>query len=156
MCVLRVVNSEIVATFEYRNALASHLTPEDGMKLRHLFTINLFFAVFFGITGSFFPQSWFFLYGLPRTEAAIWTTHLAGGSILGFATLMWYGRTRASQDSRRAIALALAVQDFIGFFASLVLQLRGIANALGWSNVVGYLVLALGYAYFCFVRPVDS
>lgn len=123
------------------------------MTLRRLFTINLFFAVFFGLSGSFFPQSWFSLYGIERTGAARWAVRLAGGSILGFATLMWYGRTRASRASARAIALALAIQDVVGALASLELQLRGTVDRLGWSNVVGYLLLALGYAYFVFVSP---
>ena len=122
------------------------------MKLSHLFTINIFFAVYFGLSGSLFPQLWLLPYELPLSNTAIWAVRLAGGSILGFATLMWYGRTRASQDSRRAIALALMVQDIVGAIASIVLQLQGVVNPLGWSNVIGYLILAIGYAYFLFVR----
>ena len=126
------------------------------MKLHHLFTINIFFAIYFGLSGSLFPRLWLLPYGLPPNDTALWAVRLAGGSILGFATLMWYGRTRASQDSRRAIALALLVQDIVGAVASFWLQLQGTVNALGWSNGIGYLVLAIGYAYFLFIRPVGN
>lgn len=125
------------------------------MKLHHLFTINIFFAIYFGLTGSLFPQLWLVPYGLAPSDTAIWAVRLAGGSILGFATLMWYGRRHASQESRRAIALALMVQDVVGAVATFILQLQGVVNALGWSNVIGYLVLAIGYAYFLVFKPVD-
>ena len=126
------------------------------MKLRHFFTINLFFAAFFGITCSLFPGWALQLYGLATDAAANWTTRLVGGSILGFATLMWFGRKAATIDSRRAIALALLAQDAIGCVASLEIQLSGSINAFGWSNPILYGFLALGYAYFLFVRPSDS
>lgn len=125
------------------------------MKLRHLFTINLFFAVFFGVSCSLFPRWVFQLYGLAPNDAAIWTTRLVGGSILGFATLMWFGRKATSVDARRAIALALLVQDIIGCVASIEIQLTGSVNAFGWCSLALYGLLALAYAFFLFVRPKD-
>lgn len=126
------------------------------MKLRHLFTINIFFAVFFGVACSVFPQFVFWLYGLPAEDSAIWATRLVGGSILGYATLMWFGIRSASMNARRAIAMALLVQDAIGCVASFVFQLTGKVNAFGWFSLVLYGLLALGYVYFLFVRPGDS
>ncbi len=79
-----------------------------------------------------------------------------GGSILGFATLMAYGRRTDSQAARRAIALALLAQDAGGFAASLAIQISGSINALGWSNPALYGTLALGYAYFLFINPKAS
>jgi hypothetical protein len=125
---------------------------EVGMKLRHLFTINLIVAVFFGLSCSFFAAWVIRIYGLSPDDAAIWTTRLVGGSILGFASLMWFGRKTTSVDSRRAIALALLIQDAVGFVASIEIQLSGSMNALGWSNPALYGLLALGYAYFYFIR----
>ena len=126
------------------------------MKLRHLFTINLFLAAFFGFSCVLFPAWALCLYGADSNAAAIWMTRIAGGSILGFATLMWFGRTSASGEARRAIALALCIQDLVGTLASLEIQLRGGVNALGWSNPVLYALLTLAYAWFLFVRPADS
>jgi hypothetical protein len=123
------------------------------MKLKHLFTINIFFAVFFGVTCAFFAGWALRLYGLTPDAGALWTTRLAGGSILGFASLMWFGRKSDSQKARRAIALALLVQDGVGFAASLMIALSGSVNARGWSTSILYALLALGYAYFLFVRP---
>ena len=89
------------------------------MKLKHLFTINFPIAVFFGLMCSLFPSLVLQMYNLPVADAAIWVTRLVGESVLGFATLMWFGRKTATVESRRSIALALLIQDAVGFIASM-------------------------------------
>ena len=124
------------------------------MKLRHLFTINIFIAILFGLCCALLPGWLGRLYGLVPDEASIWVTRLVGGSILGYATLMWYGRRSESIQTRRAIALALFIQDIIGLAASVEIQLRGNINFLGWPlNILTYGLLTLGYAYFYFFKP---
>jgi len=126
------------------------------MKLQHLFTVNLVIAIFFGLSCSIFAGWVLQMYDLVPDDGAIWTTRLVGGSILGFATLMWFGRKAASTDARRAIASALLVQDAVGFVASMEIQLSGNVNVIGWSSPILYGFLALGYAYFLFIRPDAS
>jgi len=126
------------------------------MKLQHFFTLNLVFALFFGLSCSIVPVWVLQLYGLIPDAGAIWTTRLVGGSILGFATLMWFGRKAANQRARRAIAFALLTQDLIGFVASLEIQLSGSVNPLGWSSPILYGFLALGYCYFLYLKPEVS
>ena len=126
------------------------------MNLRNLFSVNIVFATFFGISCTLFPRFIFWLYGLTPDDAAIWITRLCGGSILGYATLMWFGWKAASIETRRAIALALLIQDTIGAVASLIMQRTGKVNAFGWASLALYGVLALAYAFFLFVRPKDS
>jgi hypothetical protein len=123
------------------------------MKLRHLFIVNIFIAIFFGGTCTFFPRFVYSLYGIVPDGAAIWASRLTGGSILGFATLMWFGIKTTSSESRRAIALALLVQDTVGSIASLVFQLKEEVNIFGWFSLAIYGVLALAYAYFLLIRP---
>lgn len=45
------------------------------------------------------------------------------------------------------------VGDVIGFVVILIGQLGGIANAIGWSSVAIYLLLALGFASIQFLQP---
>jgi len=123
------------------------------VTLRHLFGVNLVFALFFGLTCALVPRQLCSLYGLPLEEAGVWTTRLLGGSILGFATLMWFGRRTALAEARRAIALALLVQDSIGLAASLAIQLGGRIALIGWSNVALYGLLTLGYGVFLVLAP---
>ena len=126
------------------------------MKLQHLFTANLVFALFFGLSCAVFPAWVFQLYGLTGDPGGLWVARLVGGSILGFATLMWFGRKAAITEARRAIALALLVQDAIGLLASLDFQLTGEVNAFGWASLALYGFLTIGYAYFLYVRRKDS
>ncbi len=123
------------------------------MNLRRLFAVNLILALFFGLTCAFIPGAICAAYGLTANTAALWTTRLLGGSLLGFAALMWFGWRSASAEARRAIAFALLVQDSIGFVASLAAQRSGEMTSLGWSNMVLYGLLVIGYTYFLFVAP---
>ncbi|OFY70081.1 MAG: hypothetical protein A2Y71_11150 [Bacteroidetes bacterium RBG_13_42_15] len=123
------------------------------MKLRHLFIVNILIAIFFGGSCTFFPHFVYSLYNVVPDEAAIWAARLTGGSILGFATLMWFGIKAASSESRRAIAIALLVQDIIGFAASIIFQVKEDVNAFGWFSLALYGVLAFAYAYFIFISP---
>jgi hypothetical protein len=69
---------------------------------------------------------------------------------------MWFGRKSRSAETRRAIAMALLAQDTIGFIASMEIQIGGKINAFGWTNPILYGLLAIGYAYFLFIRPDKS
>jgi hypothetical protein len=124
------------------------------MRLKQLFTINIFIAVPIGLSCVLLPGWVLQLYGLVPDDTSIWVTRLVGGSILGFASLMWFGRRSESIQARKAIALALFIQDIIGLVASIEIQMRGSINFLGWPlNILTYGFLALGYAYFYFFKP---
>jgi hypothetical protein len=128
---------------------------EVNLNLQRLFKINIFIALFFGVSCAFLPRFVFWLYGLEPEYVSIWATRLVGGSILGFAMLMWFGMKSASAQARRAIALALLIQDAIGCTASIEFQLRGEANAFGWFGLVVYGVMALSYATLLFIQPKE-
>jgi hypothetical protein len=124
------------------------------MKLRHLFIINLFIAIPIAFVCIFLPAWTIRLYGLVPDAGNIWVTRLIGGSILGYASLMWFGSKSESIKTRRAIALALFIQDIVGLVGSLEIQLSGKINFLGWPlNIFTYGLFALGYAYFYFMKP---
>ena len=126
------------------------------MNLQTLFKINFVIALFFGVSCGIFASWVLKLYGIEPTSALIWTTRLAGGSILGFSSLMWFGAGAASYETRRVIAFALLIQDMFGLIASLEILLSGSINILGWSNPFIYGLLAVGYAYFLFIKPSGS
>jgi hypothetical protein len=131
------------------------MNEEGRMNLRQLFSINMIIAIFFGLSCTLIPRQLFQLYGLTLDESGVWATRLVGGSILGYATLMLFGRKTNSRESRRAIAIALLVQDTIGLLASLEIQFSGFMGLVGWSNPALYLILTVGYAYFIFIKPSE-
>ena len=123
------------------------------MKLQHLFAVNLVFALFFGAACAFLPRWIFGLYEVVPDGSALWVGRLVGGSILGFATLMWFGFKVQLADTRKAIARALVVQDTVGFFASLEFQLTANVNLFGWFSLALYGFLAIAYTYFLILKP---
>ena len=79
---------------------------------------------------------------------------MTGSSILGYATLMWFGRKASSVDARRAIALALLVQDSISCIASLILQQTGHVTPL--SPLQTRILELLGLSPDSYTRLADN
>ncbi len=121
------------------------------MTLRRVFALNFVLAVCFGATCVLAPRALCALYGLTADTGAVWTSRLLGGSLLGFASLMWFGARTPSVEVQRAIAAALLIQDLVGAAASLAVQVGGAMNAIGWSNVLIYALLGASYAYLLVV-----
>jgi hypothetical protein len=81
---------------------------------------------------------------------------LFGAALIGYAVVNWFARNAKGDEALRAIILANLVADTVGFIVALLGQLSGLTNALGWFTVVIYLLLALGFGYFQFVKPSSS
>jgi len=126
------------------------------MSISLLMTINAVVAVIFGIGFVVSPGATLALYGISPDAAFRLVAQLFGAALIGFAVLTWSARNAKASDSRKAIVLALFVSDGLGFILSVIGQLQGIPNALGWLNVVIYLLLALGFGYFQFIKPSAS
>jgi len=123
------------------------------MSFSLLMTINTVVAGIFGIGFVVAPGTTLALYGISPDAAFRLVAQLFGAALIGFAVLTWSARNAKASDSRKAIVLALFVSDGLGFILSVIGQLQGIPNALGWLNVVIYLLLALGFGYFQFIKP---
>ena len=126
------------------------------MKLRNLFIVNAVISFVFGIATVLVPTMLLSLYGITLSEAGIVVTRLYGAALLSHCLLTWLARDVPHSEARRAIVPALFVSDIIGFIVGLLGQLAGVANPLGWSVPVIYVLLALGYGYFQFVKPPAS
>jgi hypothetical protein len=123
------------------------------MKLSTMMIINAVVAAVFGVAFVVVPSQSISLYGVEdASEILILILRLMGASFIGFAVLTWLARNASDSDARRAIVLALIVSDGIGFIAALIAQLADVVNSLGWSTVAIYLLLALGFGYFQFVK----
>jgi hypothetical protein len=123
------------------------------MKLSMLMTVTALIAAAFGVGFIVVPDQVLSFYGPDVTPQLEYVAQLFGAALLGFAVLTWTAKNAPDSDARRAILLALFVGEGAGFVVSLIGQLGGVMNALGWSTVMIYLLLTLGFGYFCFVQP---
>jgi len=126
------------------------------MNLALLMTINAVVAAVFGIAFVIAPGQAVSLYGVSADAPLRYIAQLFGAALLGFAVLTWMARKAPASDTRTAIVLALFVSDGLGFILALIGQLGGVVNSIGWSTVVIYLLLALGFGYFQFMKPATS
>jgi hypothetical protein len=123
------------------------------MDLRTVFSINVPISALFGLTSLLVPNWLLSLYGVDLTAAGAAMTQLAGAAFLGFGILAFVARSSPSEDFLMTLALALFVQDSIAAIVSIYAQVSGVFNALGWSTVAVYLLLAVAYGYFRFFEP---
>jgi hypothetical protein len=122
------------------------------MNLKNFFLINTIIALFFGVVFVLLPEDTMAQYGvkmMPR--GAVLVARLFGSALLGIAIITWFARS-FSREAQRDIILGLFVLDGVGFVVSLLAQLDGAVNELGWSTVAIYLLLTLGFGYFRFIK----
>lgn len=123
------------------------------MKLGTLMMVTTVVAGIFGIAFVLAAGPLMTMYGATLNPAGTLIAQLFGAALIGYAVVNWFARNAKGDEALRAIVLANLVADTIGFIMALLGQLSGVVNALGWSTVVIYLLLALGYAYFQFMKP---
>ncbi len=126
------------------------------MKLSTLMVINTFVALLFGLAFVLVPGALLSLYGITLSLGGLVVARLFGAALIGYGMLTFLARNAEESKARRAIVLALFISDVVGFIVALQGQFSGAVNALGWSTVAIYLLLALGFGYFQFIKPSAS
>ena len=126
------------------------------MKLSMLLAIAAVIGAVFGVAFVVASGPLLSIYGITLDKAGTLVAQLFGALLIGIATLNWFARNVTDPEARQAVVLGNLVGDVIGFVVILLGQVAGIANALGWSNVAIYLLLALGFAYVQFMQPRNA
>lgn len=123
------------------------------MKLNIFMIIVAVVAGLFGLGFVFIPEQVLSFYGTTPVASTSYMAQLLGAALLGFAIILWLCKDAEDSPMRQAILLGLFVAEGVGFVVALMAQLGGGINALGWSTVAIYLLFALGFGYFRFLKP---
>jgi len=126
------------------------------MKLSYLLIFNAIVALVYGISLVLIPATVAELHGITPSPGTNLVGQFFGVTLIGIGLLVWFARNVTDPVARRAIILAQLVATVVGVIVALLGTLSGVMNVVGWLAVVIYLVLALGYAYFQFVKPSAS
>jgi ABC-type transport system involved in multi-copper enzyme maturation permease subunit len=123
------------------------------MSYKNITTVASIVAFVFGLGFVFMPAQLTTFYNVTLNEGGIFIGQLFGAALIGFGVLNWFGRHFTDEQAQQGLVNANMVGDAIGFIFSLLGQLSGStgANALGWSTVLIYLLLTLGFAYLRFL-----
>ena len=125
------------------------------MKLSNFLVVKAVISLAFGAAFALVPAAVMSLYGVTLDLGGALMARFVGACLIGIGLICWLDRD-ADPKALQGITLALCIGDTIGFIAALLGQLSGLTNALGWVNVVIWLLLALGLGYFRFLKPSAS
>ena len=126
------------------------------MKLSALMVVNAIVAGVFGVGFVLVPGQVLAQYGIAVDAPVEYLGQLFGAALLGYAIISWSARNVPPSEARHAILLGLFAGDLAAFILALKAQLGGVVTTLGWSTVAIYLVFALGFGYFRFVKPTAA
>lgn len=126
------------------------------MRLSGLMIVNTIVAGVFGLAFLFAPTPVMGLYSTETGPTLDLMCQLFGAALIGFAVLSWVARNAPDSEARRAIVLAFFFGDLIGCIVALIAQFGGVVNALGWTTVGIYFLLAVGFGYFTFSAPTAA
>jgi len=118
------------------------------MKFKTLMVIKAVVCLGFGPLLLFLPGPLLTLLGSTFVPGAALTAREYGAALIGNLMLTWFARNAEESVVRRAIILDLFVYDAIALVATLLIQLSGGLNLLGWGIVAVYLFFTVGFGYF--------
>jgi len=118
------------------------------MNIKALFVVHSIIALVFGVSFVLVPNQVVAIYGATLTAAGVFVGRLFGSCLLTFAAVLWLARDSQDSTARRALVLGFFITFIIGAIVAAQGVLTEVVNALGWSTVVLYGVLALCYGYF--------
>lgn len=117
------------------------------MKFKTVMIIKAIVCLGFGPLLLLVPGWLLNLLGTSFGPGAALTAREYGAALIGNLLLTWLGRNAEDSVARQAIIWNLFIYDAIALVVTLIIQLSGGLNILGWGIVVVYLFFTLGFGY---------
>ena len=117
------------------------------MKFKTLMVTKAIVCLGFAPVLLFLPEQLLSLLGASFGSGAALTSREYGAALVGNLMLTWFARNAEVSVARRAIILDLFIYDVVALVATVVLQLSGDLNPLGWGIVFVYLFFSVGFGY---------
>jgi len=122
------------------------------MNLKTFMIISAIVAFIFGLGFIVAPAASLKPYGASTDLTGLFLGRYLGASLIGLAFVIWLTRNAAPSDTRKGLLTGLFVTMVLGFVIALYDKFAGNGNALIWLNVAIYLLLAIGFGYFAFMK----
>jgi len=142
-------------TFCYLQNPESSTKGGHVMKLKQLLIINAIIALAYAVGELFVPQTVGSIYGFLDTAnpELMLTARYFGWGLLAVGLICALAANTPPSDAKQAVVKALFFAQIVGVIVSVMGIVNGVFNAVGWSAVILYFLLAAGYGYFWFVKP---
>jgi len=123
------------------------------MKFKTLLTINAILAFVSGTACILMPAQLLAQYNVSLPPMGLVIYQFWGAALIGLGLLTWFARSITDLALMRKFALALFITNGLSVVMAVRGQFSG-ANISGWSTVVLFLLLTLGYGVVLFtIRP---
>jgi len=126
------------------------------MNIKNLMVLNSVVAIIFGVLFVIIPGETLSWYGVEAGMQINLMSQLFGAALIGIGLVTWNAKNSDDSIARKAIIFSLFIADLIGFIVSLIAQLNNVVNALGWTTVIIYILLAIGFGYCHFSKSSDK
>jgi len=108
-------------------------------------------SVVSGLAALLAPAQTAAVFGLDLDEVGLSQTRMLGAAYLGYASIVWFGRSVLDNTAQRAIALG----GFVSWALSVVVTMAGVMDGLAgtqaWLLVVVEVVFTAAWGYFAFI-----
>jgi hypothetical protein len=82
---------------------------------------------------------------------------ILGAALIVPGLLSWFAAGMEEEGAQRLIAISLLIFNAVDFGVSFFVgMLPKVMSASGWILVVLFLLFAVGFAYFLFMRPSEA
>lgn len=123
------------------------------MKSNTFLTIAAIVALFFGLAFALAPVQTMSMYGVSLDASGQYLARYLGSAFIGVSCITFLARKADPKEKAlRAVLLGGFILCITGFVIALFDKFYGIANAMVWSTVFLYLLLAIGFGYYVFKK----
>jgi hypothetical protein len=126
------------------------------MKLSTLLVITAVVALVFGILFVLVPTTVLSIYGVTQGQAEALMSQYFGTSLIFAGLVAWLMRKVTDASAQQAVVIGFLITDVLGVIISLIGTLSGTMNSVGWTVVVLYLLLTIGYASILLKKPAQA
>ncbi len=116
------------------------------MRLNSLLLVAGLLALVFGLGFLLVPQTVLGVYGIQPDPATALMSRFFGAALVHVGAALYLIRDVQEGPAQRALVVAGVVGSLVGLGVALAGQLSGQVNAMGWSTVLIYGALLLGYS----------
>jgi hypothetical protein len=123
------------------------------MRLSLLLLTAGLLALVFGIGFLLAPRALLPLYGVTPEPAVVLMARFFGAALVQLGLVLYLIRDVGDLRTQRGVVIGSFIGSLAGLVVALTAQFWGLLNDLGWSTVVIYGILLIGYGTFVFGRP---
>jgi hypothetical protein len=122
------------------------------MKRSTFFVLRAVIALAYALAILIVPGWLLLLYGMDVEPGALLMARFVGVGLLAVGLLLLFARNLEHQPTLRIIMGSFLAAELVGMGVAIVGTLAGPFNMLGWTIVLIYGSMSLGYAYFLLAK----